>query len=143
MAGSRKEVGLSLLSAAIQTKREVMQMMENNFACLQTKIANDRELKIPTHGNTDKELWALLIHQKNSGGTGDNYTDQFDEKGEKEHPSTTPTNSPKPQTPKMGGKGKGEKGENINYTTAINKCTTTQCHPMYTTTHCNHHCSPS
>ena len=55
----------------------------------------------------------------------------------------TPTNSPNPQTPKRERKERGKKGKNINYTIAINICTTTQCHPMYTTTHCNHHCSPS
>ena len=79
-----------------------------------------------------------IVRQKNSGGTGNNYTDQFDGKGE--NPTTTPTNSPKPQ---KGRERKGEKRTNINYTIAINMCTTTQCQAMYTTTHCNHHCSPS
>ena len=81
--------------------------MEDNFACLQTKIANDRELKLLTLGNTDKELWALLIRQKNSGGTGDNYTDQFDVKGEKENPYNY--SHKLPQTPKREGKERGEK----------------------------------
>ena len=87
--------------------------MEDNFACLQTKIANDRELKLPTLGNTDKELWALLIRQKNSGGTGDNYTDQFDVKGEKENPYNYSHKLPQAPNPQKGGKGKGRKGKTL------------------------------
>ena len=111
--------------------------MENNFACLQ--------MEIRSKWTKDPHTWKHwqgtmdIIRQKNNGGTGDNYSDQFDGKGE--NPTTTPTKSPKPQKGRER-KG-GEKEKNINYTTAINICTTTQCHPMYTTAHCNHHCSPS
>ena len=75
-----------MLSAAIQTNRELIQRMESNFVRFQTEIAN--KLQNPTLGNNDKEVGKGkgIVHQNNNGGTRDNLTDQFDGKGENENP---------------------------------------------------------
>ena len=49
-----------------------------------------------------------IVRQKNNGGKGDNYTDQFDGKGENSYYySHNPL--PLPQAPKREGKEKGER----------------------------------
>ena len=79
-----------------------------------------------------------IVYQKNSGGTGDNYADQFDGKGE--NPTTTHTKSPKPQ------KGRERKGGKRKKTLTIQQQLTNaqqhnaiQCTPQHIVITIAHH----
>ena len=85
-----------------------------------------------------------IVHQKNNGGTGDNYTDQFDGKGE--NPTTTPT-TPPPPSPKLQkgrekkrGKEKGGKTLTIQQQlTYVQQHNATQCTPQHIVITIAHH----
>lgn len=59
------EAGLSLLSAAIMTNKELINRMEEIIAHIQNEIS--AELANPNMGQTDKEMWALFAKKAVKG----------------------------------------------------------------------------
>ena len=103
---AEKEAGLTLLSAAIKTNRELALRMDQNSSRINAEIS--QELKNPALSNMDRELWTLFV-QKAREGLETTATQNVMEREKKKTPSSTPKNSPRPQAPKKGGKGKGKK----------------------------------
>ena len=134
MVGIWKETGPSLHSAAIQTKRELIQRMEDNFACLQMEIAY--ELKIPTLGNTDKELWTLFVKRTVEGLETTTQTNLM------EREKTLLLLPQTPPSPKKGGKGKGRKGKTLTIQqqlTYVQQHNAIQCTPQHIVIAIAHH----
>ena len=100
---AEKEAGLTLLSTAIKTNRELIQRMDQNSARIMAEISE--ELKNPALSNTDRELWTLLV-QKTKESLETTAKQNVAEREQKKTP--TPKNSPRPQASKKG-KGKGKK----------------------------------
>ena len=103
---AENEARLSLLSAAIKTNRELIKRVDEKSVQVNTEIA--QEMKNPTLSDKDRELWTLFVH-KTKESLKTTVRQNVMEREWKKTPQSTPKNSPRPQAPKRGEKGKGKK----------------------------------
>ena len=103
---AEKEVGLSLLLAAIKTNKELIKRMDENSFRINTEIT--QEMKNSTLSDKDRELWTLFVH-KTKESLETTVMQSMMERVQKKTPQSTPKNSPRPQATKKKRKGKGKK----------------------------------
>ncbi len=102
---AEKEMALSLLSAAIKTKRVLVKRMDENSARINTEIT--QEMKNCTLFDKDRQLLTLFVH-KTKKSLKTTLRQNVIERERKKTPQSTLKDSPTPQDPKNRGKGKGK-----------------------------------
>jgi len=106
VVGSRERVALSLLSAAIKTKRELVKRMDENSARINTEITH--EMKNCTLFDKDRQVLTLFVH-KTKESLKTTLRQNVMERERKKTPNPLSRIPQDPKTRKIGGKGKGKK----------------------------------
>ena len=101
-------MALSLLSAAIKTKRELVKRMDENSARINTEITH--EMKNCTLFDKDRQVLTLFVH-KTKESLKTTLRQNVMERERKKNPQSTLKDSPRPQDPKNRGKGEREETE--------------------------------
>ena len=118
---AEKEVGLSLLSAAIKANRELIKRMDENSVRINTEIT--QEMKNSTLSDKDRELWTEALCPQNQGEPQNHSDAKRDGEGMKENPPIHPQEFPKTPSHKKEKKGEREVTEETltepNYPTHI------------------------